>query len=126
MIRAVGHAVDVDGSLLDSNLNPVDTNVYEETFSRSDRVYGFTIRHTLPVGTHYVKLQRASSTTTGTQDTEFQRASGTVAATETQGAYTIQALNATDIPREPHAGSDTEAVPIFGSRRFRAGPSIVV
>ena len=66
LIRAVSSTVDVDGALLDSDSSPVTAaEVYEETYSRHDEVFGFTIRHTLTAGTYYVKLSSAGGTALG-------------------------------------------------------------
>ena len=84
VIRAVGHTADINGRLLDSSLNPVAADVYEETFSRSGKVHGFTIRHTLAAdSTHYVEVSSVCS--------------------DAEGAYTIQALAAADVP--DHSGA---------------------
>ena len=78
LIRAVSSTVDIDGALLDSNLSPVVTDIYEETFSKSEKLHGFTIRHTLPVGTHYIKLSSSGGDATG--------------------PYTIKIIDPADIP----------------------------
>ena len=66
LIRAVSSTVDVDGALLDSDSNPVTAaEVYEETYSKSGQVYGFTLRHTLAAGTYYVKLSSAGGSALG-------------------------------------------------------------
>ena len=81
LIRVVSSTVDVDGALLDSGSSPVDADVYEETYSRSDKVFGFTIRHTLAAGTYYVELRSAGGAELG--------------------PYTIQAVDLALYPTSP-------------------------
>ena len=79
LIRAVSHDVELDATVLGSDATTVvQAGVYKETFSRSDKVHGFTIRHTFPVGTYYVKLTRSDG--------------------NSQGAYTIQAEDLANHP----------------------------
>ena len=89
VVRAVGYTVDIDGALLDSDSNPVQqADVYEETFSRSAGLRGFTIRHTLPAGSHYVRVSRP--------DSDPDAAA--------RGGYTIRVLDAAAAPEKSYPG----------------------
>ena len=74
-LRGVSDALAIDGALLASDGTDTGTHVYEETFSSSPNVAGFTIAGRFAAGTYYLKVNRSTSAT----------------ATAT-GAYTVKAV----------------------------------
>ena len=85
VVRIVSRTVDVDGVLLASDSSPVAASVHDESCSSHRKVHCFTMRHTLNAGTYYLKAAAAAGTA---------------------GAYTVQALDAADIPGD----SDYDAI----------------
>ena len=74
-LRGVSQALPIDGAVLASDGTEMATHVYEEAFSTSPSIAGFTIAGRFDAGTYYLKVHRSASAT----------------ATAT-GAYTVQAV----------------------------------
>ena len=61
LIRGVSQAVAISGSLLASDGTKMAAHAYEETFSTSPDVAGFTITGRFDAGTYYLKINRSAS-----------------------------------------------------------------
>ena len=64
LVRAVSDDVDITGELLDSQGEPLASNVFEDDFSVSG-LMGFTSSHRLPDGTSYLKVTRSGGAAMG-------------------------------------------------------------
>ena len=64
-VRVVSDGVSIDGALLDSGGNPIQTITYGETLGPDGRM-GFTFAQRLDAGTYYLRVSRSAGASTGT------------------------------------------------------------